>query len=137
MITAVDTNVLLDVFGADPCFLPGSRAALRTCIARGKLIACDIVWAEVAAFFSSAREAREAMDKVGIDFDPMSRDAALAASTAWRAYRDRGGRRTRLIPDFLIGAHAERQADRLLSRDRGFYRSYFASLTVLDPTEGQ
>ena len=40
----------------------------------------------------------------------------------------------RIVPDFIIGAHARQQSDRLLTRDRGFYRSWFAGLTVLDPT---
>jgi predicted nucleic acid-binding protein len=52
---------------------------------------------------------------------------------AWRRYRGRGGRRTRIVSDFLIGAHALSAADRLLTRDRGFYRRYFAGIKVLDP----
>jgi hypothetical protein len=134
VITAVDTSVLLDVFGADPTFLERSRNALRKATTDGGLIACGVVWAEVAGFFQSPEAAVEAMDRVGIAFDPMSRDAALAASVALRRYRRRGGARTRVIADFLVGAHAAKRADRLLTRDRGFYGSYFKGLPVLDPS---
>ena len=40
----------------------------------------------------------------------------------------------RVIADFLVGAHAVTGSDRLLTRDRGFYRSYFERLAVLDPS---
>ncbi len=45
----------------------------------------------------------------------------------------RGGEAKRVVADFLIGAHALRSADRLLARDRGYLRDYFASLDVWDP----
>ncbi len=133
MITAVDTNVLIDVFGASPAHGAHSREALRSCSREGRLIACEAVWAEVTASFESAREAEEAMSRLGVDFSAMTSDAALHAGAAWKEYRDRGGRRNRVVADFLIGAHALSGADRLLTRDRGFYRSYFQQLSVLDP----
>jgi hypothetical protein len=45
VITAVDTNVLLDVFTKDAVFGGRSASALRRCIAEGSLVACDVVWA--------------------------------------------------------------------------------------------
>ena len=125
MITAVDSSVLFDVFTADPAHGVGSRDALMRCLAEGSLIACEVVWAEVAASFlgAGAHGVAAAMDAA----------AALTAGAAWRFYRKRGGKRTRVFADFLIGAHAGASAQRLLTRDRGFFRTYFADVEVLDP----
>jgi hypothetical protein len=134
LITAVDSNVLLDVFGADPAHMVRSRAMLRRCASEGALLACEVVWAEVAAHFPSPTEARDAMEELGLTFAPIELDAALDAGHRWRAYRQSGGGRARIVADFLVGSHARNQADRLLTRDRGFYRSYFDGLVVLDPS---
>ena len=65
----------------------------------------------------------------------LAREAHFLASRAYRTYRKQGGKRTRILADFLIGAHAQKQATRLLSRDRGFYRKLFPSLNLYDPSE--
>lgn len=134
MITAVDTSVLLDVFGADPKFGPSSAAALRTCLDEGRVVACEVVWAETGASFSASAKADTALRGLRVDFSALDAPTALAAGESWRAYRKAGGSRERVIADFLIGAHALANADRLLTRDRGFYRRYFKQLRVLDPT---
>lgn len=134
MITAVDTSVLLDLFGADPTFGPRSRMSIRSCLAEGHLIACEVVWVEVASFFPSLDAAQDAMDRLGVAYSPIELNTALAASQTWKVYRRRGGQRERVTADFLIGAHASFQAERLLTRDRGFYRTYFSRLRVLDPS---
>jgi len=134
MITAVDTNVLLDVFGADSTFGLRSKEALRVAISQGRLIACEAVWSEVSGFFPNAPEARRAMERLGVEFSASTIEAALDAGAAWKAFRQRGGKRMRVAADFLIGAHALHHSDRLLTRDRGFYRSCFNRLTILDPT---
>ena len=133
MITAVDTNVLLDVFLADPRYGQASRDALRRCRAEGSLVACEVVWAEVTAAFGNALTAEEAIDGLEITFDALDRATALAAGLSWRGYRSRGGTRRRVLPDLIIGAHAMARAERLLTRDRGFYRSSFAKLRILEP----
>jgi predicted nucleic acid-binding protein len=135
VITAVDTSVLLDVFGADPTFGESSAAALGKCIAEGSLIACDVVWAETGSSFPESAAAEAALARLRIDFSPLDASTSLATGRAWREYRQAGGKRERMIADFLIGAHASERADRLLTRDRGFYRRYFADLTILDPAD--
>ena len=135
MITAVDTNVLLDVFGADEVFGEASARAVRSCSAEGRLVACEIVWAELGSVFPSAEGAAEALARLEVGFSPVERETALAAGLVWKDYRRKGGSRARLVADFLIGAHAVAQADRLLTRDRGFYRSYFGELEIVDPAQ--
>lgn len=135
MITAVDTSVLLDVFTADPEYGERSRAVVGHCLAEGSLVACGVVWAEVAAAFAGPVGAREAMDRLGVSFAPLDVEAFLQAGRQWSAYRRHGGTRARVMADFLIGAHAGQTAQRLLTRDRGFFRSYFAQLPILDPTQ--
>ena len=133
MITAVDTNVLLDLFTADARHGAASREALRRCWAEGSLIACDVVWAEVAAAFPNAAAASRALVGLEVAYDPIDHDTALAAGMAWRRYRSAGGTRRRILPDLLIGAHATSRAERLLTRDRGFYRAQFKGIVILEP----
>jgi predicted nucleic acid-binding protein len=135
VITAIDTSVLLDVFGADPTFGPGSRTALSKCIAEGSVIACDVVFAETCASFPEQGAAEAALARLRIDFSSLNTATSLATGQVWRSYRKAGGTRERVIADFLIGAHAMANADRLLTRDRGFYRRYFKKLVVLDPSD--
>jgi predicted nucleic acid-binding protein len=134
VITAVDTNILLDVFGADAKFGKPSSTALRRCFADGALVACEVVWAETAAVFPDEPGLLEAMKTLGIGFSPITFQTALQAGVTWRKYRKAGGKRARVVADFRIGAHAASQCDRLLTRDRGFYGTYFSGLKVLDPS---
>jgi len=134
MITAVDTSVLLDVFGANQRFGFASADALDKCALQGSLVASEVVWAETAAAFRDESEFERAMRDLGVSFSPLTEAAAVRAARQWRNYRSRGGRRERITSDFLIGAHALLCAERLLTRDRGFYRSYFSGLQVIDPS---
>ena len=138
MRIAVDSSVLLDVLTGDPNFGEASREALRQAYSAGALVACDIVWGEVRAHFPEIATFRRTLATLGVVYEPLRPEAAELAGERWREYclairrkRDRA----RLVADFLIGAHAQIQTEALLSRDRGFFRSYFPSLRLIDPSD--
>ena len=134
MITAVDTSVLIDIFGADPRFGAASAEALRRCLNEGAMVASEVVWSETRAAFGGDDEFLDTMQALGVAFSPMAQKSATLAGLTWKKYRAAGGQRPRVIADFLIGAHASAQCDRLLTRDRGYYRKYFGRLAIVNPS---
>lgn len=134
MITAVDSNVLIDIFGEDPAFFAASSRALTTVLAKGALVCSEVVYAEVAAQFGDRAKLDRSLEILSVGYFPLSAEAAFTAGDAWKTYRKTKGKRDRMVADFLIGAHALTQCDHLLTRDRGFYRKYFDKLSIIDPT---
>ena len=95
-----------------------------------------MVVAGLSRYFSSEQDLREFLEACQIDHDPLSMDAALEAARIMRGYAKNKGPRERKAPDFLIGAHAIKQADALLTTDAGFFRHYFEGLRVVGPNGG-
>ena len=131
MITAVDTNILLDVFLPDKHFSQGSAKLLKIAYDEGAVVICDIVYAELVPQFPNRTVLDKTLGTLNISFSHLDTDIAYIAGERWSLYKKSGGKRTRIITDFLIGAHAMIKAERFITRDRGFYKSYFPDLNIL------
>lgn len=134
MIVALDTSVILDLLLDDPKFGALSEKALRTARLQGRLIVCEVVVAEVAPAFHSIEEMDQFFGEVGIEFESSVVDSARLAGAMYTRYLKNRGTAKRVLPDFLVAAHAVIQADALLARDRGYYREYFDNLHLIDPS---
>lgn len=134
MRTAVDSSVLLDVLVDDPRFADASEAALRRAASEGSLIVCECVVAEIMPAVGTDR-IEEFLSDWNLEFTAANKASAKLAGEMFRIYLERrSGSGGRVVPDFLIGAHAVCLADRLLARDRGYYRDYFKKLRLLEPS---
>ena len=87
MITAVDTNILLDVLIPDAPFGAASQQSLDTALQQGTLVLNEVVYAELAAHFPTLEELERFLADTDMCLVP-SQPAALArAGRAWAAVR--------------------------------------------------
>jgi predicted nucleic acid-binding protein len=132
-VIAVDSSVLVDVLAGDPRFADVSLASLGEALAAGDVVICDAVVAEIHTLLAASEATMEGLSSLGIRYLPTTEQAAVRAGHMQRRFRDRGGRRERVVADFLVGAHALLQCDALVTRDAGFFRDYFKGLKVIEP----
>ena len=157
MISAIDTNVLLDLLVPDAAFGDSSEAALIDSSGAGALVISETVYSELSAQFPDDGDLDRFLDETGVRLERSSTAALHAAGQAWREYASRRGQsltcakcgeaisvrcevcdarqrpRQHLLADLLIGAHAVHHADRLVTRDRGYYATYFPKLELYPP----
>jgi hypothetical protein len=131
VITAVDTNVLIDVVGADPTYGPASRDALDACAREGVLVASPEVVAEFATGCGNASLALTLLDALRVVYVDPGRDVAALAGEC----RSQASARDRITADYLIAAHAAAHADRLVTRDVRMARMAIEGLVVVSPSE--
>jgi hypothetical protein len=132
MKTALDSSVILDVVTNDPQWANASERAIKEAYSLGQLVVCECVIAEITPAFALGDLETFLLDWK-IRHIPSTLESAAAAGEMYRSYLLRGVAAKRVIPDFLIGSHAMHHADRLLARDRGYYRDYFTNLKVIEP----
>jgi predicted nucleic acid-binding protein len=156
MTVAIDTNILLDILLPDPLFKDSSLALLTSAARTDQLNISEVVYAELATQFPDHQLLVQFLKDTDIHLIHTPPEALWIVSGVWRIYlKNRGsslqcsicGRKMSLncqgcgaaitikqhiIPDFLIGAHAMVTAGKLLTRDRGFYRTYFSGLKILE-----
>jgi predicted nucleic acid-binding protein len=137
-VTALDTNVLVDLDEGGPDVAEAALRAIEMAGERGRLVVCGVVYAELCARRVWADEDVPALlraSQIEIDAD-MPLAVWTAAGLAFAAHSrrrraSRGEAPRRIVADFVIGAHAQ-SVGALVTSDADFYRRAFPDLMVVD-----
>lgn len=134
-MTFIDTNVIIDVFQGDPVWADWSLDRLEDATAATPATINAVVIAELSPNFETLAELETKLESVALVVAPLEADAAFMAGRAYARYRrDRPETAPiRVLPDFMIGAHALMLGLPLLTRDPVFYRRYFPELELITP----
>ncbi|MEH2586273.1 putative nucleic acid-binding protein [Bradyrhizobium sp. AZCC 1721] len=101
-MTLVDSNVLLDVFIQTPGRWEWSLARLEDAARQGPLLINDVIFAETSIRFPVIEDFEAALSQAGITVAPIPRMALFLAGKASVQYRNAGGARSSVLPDFLL-----------------------------------
>jgi hypothetical protein len=147
----------LDILIPNAAQIQSSLQCLSDIDSKDQLIISEVVFAELGSQFLSFKDIIKFLRDTGITLVQSNENSLFEASRAWKIYTGRKkntiaclscGKKQKLecnscqreisfrqhiLSDFLIGSHAKILADRLITRDRGFYRTYFKDLKIYTP----
>ncbi|MEF2279290.1 type II toxin-antitoxin system VapC family toxin [Deinococcus sp. YIM 134068] len=139
MRVSLDTNIIVGIWSGTP---EGQRDLLTLQhLQQGgdELLVCGVVYTELCAHPGMNRSRVDAfLTSTNIDLDssmpPTVWADAADVNHAYQVRRRRGGVSIpkRVVPDFLIGAHALHRADRLMTRNGADFND-FPTLTLFVP----
>lgn len=127
----VDTNVILDVIQNDPQWAAWSQAQLDAASLKFTLIINPVIYAELSIAYRRIEELESMLESSGLRMESIPREALFLAGRVFLKYRQQGGTKAGVLPDFFIGAHAAVAGIPLLTRDARRYGTYFSSLKLI------
>jgi len=121
----VDTNVLLDLVTDDSLWAEWSQQQLDLGSAQDQRAINDIVYAELSIGYTRMEQLCAMIRGAELVIAVMPRPTFFLAGKAFQGYRSAGGRKTGVLPDFFVGAHAVIADVALIAHDAARNRTYF------------
>lgn len=131
----VDTNVLITAFDAAHPRHSAHVELLFALADEQPVFINEVIFAEVSGRFPSVDAVRSALSALAIKVQRLSLEDCYDAGQAYREYRRRKGARDTILPDFLIGAQAQRKGWPIVTSDRKGFASYFPDVELIDPEQ--
>lgn len=133
-MTLVDSNVVIDIVDRDPAWYEWSAAALAESGGDGAYVN-SIVIAELSRGYETIEALRARLDELEMSIIALDDASGFLAGKRFQEFRRSRtpGENARVLPDFLIAAHALTLEMPLLTRDSRLYRRYFPELSLITP----
>ena len=133
----IDSNILIDVTEDDSRWSQWSIDRIVNESVQNQLVINQFILAEVAPQSGSLEKFYADIGTLGIIILELSDEAAFTAGSAFLKYRRNRGEWKTVLPDFLIGGHAQVLGATILTRDPRFYRTYFPMVPLITPDKAE
>ncbi len=132
-IVLVDSCVVTDLADPDSAWFEWSAGTLELLDQNHTLAINAMIYAECSIGYERVEEVEALFTHLGFAMKPIPKEALFLAGKAFLHYKKREGRKDNVLPDFFIGAHATVSKFRLVTRDRGRFRTYFPTVELIMP----
>jgi predicted nucleic acid-binding protein len=133
MTTFVDTNVLIAVLRPSEPHHAWSVEQLEKCKANGPAVIADIVYCEFSIGMATKDDVDAAVSELGLERLSESDEVLFRAGVAYKKYKESGGSKSNVLPDFLIGALAEINGSPLITANKKDFVGYFPGVKIICP----
>jgi predicted nucleic acid-binding protein len=138
-MTLFDTSVVIDARDTDSPWHEWAKEQIAAANVTDEAVVNPVVIAESAGGFEQRDDIPELLQRMGFTLSPLPVSAAIRAAKAFAIYRKRpasqGKQPASRIPlgDFFIGAHAEAEGLKLVTRDPERVKTYFPAVKLIVP----
>lgn len=134
MTAFFDSSVLFAVLKDTDAHHAWSVTQLDAYKAQGPVIIAEIVYCELSYDMRSHKDVDAVVERLALERLPQTSKSLFRASKAFRRYKEENkGKKTNVLPDFLIGALAEVSGAPLITANAKHFRGYFPNLKLVAP----
>jgi predicted nucleic acid-binding protein len=134
-----DTSVIIDARDPDSPWHAWAKEQIASAVADAGAVANTIAVSEASVRAVNPEAVPKLLEDFGMTLQPLPVSAAVPAAKAFRTYLDRLKKEGKHpawkvpLPDFLIGAHAQAEGMKLVTRDPDHVRIYFPRVKLVTP----
>ncbi len=128
-----DSNIVIDLLHGKDELAVQVIAAYEKLLLQHEMYINPVIFAETSSGLPAIELFEHRLSLLHISIEPLQNIDAFRAGHAFWKYRQNGGPRTTILPDFLIGAQASVRGWPILTRDPKRFESYFPEVEIVDP----